>query len=238
MNINDVLNQCEISGNIVTLPDIQLERKLYQEVAKKIELIGGKWNRGAKGFIFKQNPNELFEAIKNGEKKDIKKEYQFFETPESLADELVNHLPDSIWSVLEPSAGQGAIVRAINKKRPDTNVCYCELMELNRMQFVGSSLYLNDDFLTLSPDFKFDAVIANPPFAKNQDIDHFYKMMEHAEKIVISVMSNHWRNSKNKKETYFRNYLDSLDYKLLEIPEGTFKESGTNIAACVLVVKK
>ena len=37
-----VLQNCTIEGNIVKLPNIQLDRKLYQEVAKSLELIGGK----------------------------------------------------------------------------------------------------------------------------------------------------------------------------------------------------
>lgn len=250
MEVTKILNQCTINGNIVTLPNIQLDRKLYQDVAKKIELIGGKWCRKNKGFIFKQNPTELFEAIKTGEKKDIKKEYQFFATPQELAEKMAGMLPDDVKFILEPSAGQGAIVQAVNKLRPRAKIFYCELMELNRMQFKGDAEFLQDDFLTLScPMFdrgekappesvKFDAVIANPPFAKNQDIEHFYKMAKHAKKIVISVMSNHWRTSKNKKESDFRAFLEDLGAEIIEIPSGTFKESGTNVSACLVVIKK
>lgn len=38
-----VLQNCTIEGNVVKLPSEQLDRKLYQEVAKALELIGGKW---------------------------------------------------------------------------------------------------------------------------------------------------------------------------------------------------
>ena len=37
-----VLQNCTVDGNVVKLPNIQLERKLYQEVAKALKLIGGK----------------------------------------------------------------------------------------------------------------------------------------------------------------------------------------------------
>lgn len=238
LELKKILNECSINGNIVKLPDIQLERKLYQNVAKKIELIGGKWNRSAKGFVFKEDPTELFEAIKNGENKNLKKEYQFFETPQELAEKLTWCIPIGTRTVLEPSAGQGAIVRAINKKWEDVDVFHCELMELNRKQFRGKSTYIQDDFLTLPFEMKFDVVVANPPFAKNQDIEHFYKMMEHAEKAVISIMSNHWRTSKNKKESDFRAFLEGLGAEVIEIPAGTFKCSGTGVSACVVIVKK
>ena len=236
MEVLEVLEQCKISGNVVTLPDIQLDRKVYQDTAKKIELIGGKWNRSAKGFVFKEDPSELFNDIKNGDNRNIKKEFQFFATPALLAEMLCKYIPENTFSVLEPSAGQGAIVQAINKIRPDVVVAYCELMELNRKQFKGEALYVQDDFLTIDTDVKYDCVIANPPFSKNQDIEHFYRMVLVARKRVISIMSTHWLNSSGKKETQFREFLSEMGAQLIHLPAGEFKESGTNIPTCIVVM--
>jgi hypothetical protein len=53
-------------------------------------LIGGKWKGGKVfGFVFATDPTELLDQIANGEKRNLKKEFQFFATPEKLADELV-----------------------------------------------------------------------------------------------------------------------------------------------------
>ena len=46
MEVNEILQQCTIEGNVVRLPDIKLERKLYLEVAKRLNFIGGKWKSG------------------------------------------------------------------------------------------------------------------------------------------------------------------------------------------------
>ena len=46
-----VLQNCTVEGTVVKLPNVQLYRKLYQEVAKALELIGG--NRITKIFFFK-----------------------------------------------------------------------------------------------------------------------------------------------------------------------------------------
>jgi len=239
MQVNEVLSQCKISGQVVTLPYVKLDRKLYQEVAKKIELIGGKWCRKNKGFVFQENPSELFEAIKNGEKKDLKKEYQFFETPKEVAEKMAKILEGmEIDTILEPSAGRGAVCKAINKICPPRRLFYCELMELNRKQFKGDAELLMDDFLALPEHLKFDAIVANPPFSKNQDIEHFMKMDIHARKIIISIMSNHWRNSQNKKETAFREFLEGAGAEIHDLPAGTFKESGTMVGACIVVVRK
>lgn len=95
------------------------------------------------------------------------------------------------------------------------------------------------DFLTSKCSNPFDKVIANPPFSNNQDIDHIYKMIEVCKPefgIVVSIASNHWRNSKYKKETDFRNYLNSKGVVIEEIPEGAFKENGTMVAACIVII--
>lgn len=238
MEILEVLKQCKIDGNVVTLPDVQLDRKTYLDVAKKIELIGGKWNRKEKGFLFKENPTELFASICNGDNRNLKKEYQFFATPKELCEKLCEFIPEETETVLEPSAGQGAIIQAVNEFNPNIKVSYCELMELNRKQLKGNAEFLQDDFLTLDENLKFDVVIANPPFSKNQDIEHFYKMLAHAKKRVISVMSKHWQHSTFKKETEFRGFLASHNAQIIDIDAGAFKESGTMISSCIVILDK
>ena len=72
----EILNQCTVNGNYVKLPDVQLDRKLYLEVAKALELIGGKWKGGKiAAFEFKADPTDLLESIKNGDKRNLKKEF-------------------------------------------------------------------------------------------------------------------------------------------------------------------
>lgn len=46
MTTQEVLQQCTVEGNVVKLPAQQLDRKLYQDVAKALQLIGGKWTGG------------------------------------------------------------------------------------------------------------------------------------------------------------------------------------------------
>ena len=237
MEIEEILKQCAVSGNVVSLPNIQLDRKTYLEVAQKLELIGGKWNRKLKGFLFNEDPTELLTDIQNGVKRNLKKEFQFFETPNDLAEELCSFIPErTIRNILEPSAGRGAIVRAVKKVCPDVPVYYCELMELNRKMFKGDAEFLCEDFLKLDENQKFEIVIANPPFNKNQDIEHFYKMVKVCSGRVISIMSTHWQHCNNKKEVAFRKFLEENNAKVINISSGRFKQSGTMIASCIVVM--
>lgn len=107
MTTEEVLQQCTVEGTVVKLPATQLEREVYMDVAKSLNLIGGKWKGGKiAGFVFPSDPTELLEQIANGQKRNLKKEFQFFGTPEKLADDLVIEAQiEPFHSILEPSAG-------------------------------------------------------------------------------------------------------------------------------------
>lgn len=241
--VKDVLNACSVNGHLVTLPAVQLDRKLYQDTAKHLGLIGGTWNRKAAGFIFNEDPTHLLGQIQKREKRNIQKEYQFFGTSDIRADHLVELAEiEEYDNILEPSAGQGAIIRAIHRNHPDCLVHYCELMELNRifLKKEPNTVFIADNFLAKKIPGMFHKIIANPPFSKNQDITHIIKMYECLVPggRIVTIASNHWKHASGKKETAFREWLEELDVYPIEVPAGDFKESGTNISTCILVINK
>lgn len=247
----EVLQACTVNGLIVKLPDVQLERKLYMEVANALALIGGKW-KGNKvmGFVFQTDPTELLQQIAGGEKRNLQKEYQYFSTPAKLGIQMAQ-LADikSGESILEPEAGQGALIDQILKFSDSTNEIYfIEMMPTNVLilekKYSGKeNLYfirpVDDDFLNYQGS-TFDKIIANPPFAKNQDIDHIYKMYECLKPggRIVTIASLHWQFAKEQKCLKFREWLDYLNAETIKVDAGEFKESGTNIATCILVIDK
>lgn len=240
----DCLKNVTVLDNIITLPQGQLDRKVYVEVKARLELIGGKWKGGKiNGFVFDEDPTQYLDNIQNGDKRNLKKEFQFFATPDSVCDRLVE-LADinEQERVLEPSAGRGAIISAINRVHPKMYVECFELMPLN-VQFlnkIDTAIVIGDDFLKSEESEPFDVIIANPPFSKNQDIDHVMKMWEMVGNggRIVSVMSKHWQQSSNKKEKQFRDFLEENKAEVIEIDAGEFKESGTSIATCIVVINK
>lgn len=249
----EILQKCTVDGLIVRLPEGQLERKLYQDVAKALELIGGKWKGGkVMGFVFQEDPTDLLAQIAGGENRNLKKEFQFFETPDELADKLVglalSGMPEAVFEaerrrILEPSAGQGAIIRAIWRAWPTVHVYAYELMDINREFLKKMSqvkLSAIPDFLTCENRLDFHIIIANPPFSGNQDIDHvkqMYKRLADGGRLV-SVMSESWVLGSQKKQIQFREWLQSVDAKVLDIDKGAFKSSGTMVGGKIVVINK
>lgn len=245
-----VLQQCTVQGNVVKLPDCQLDRKVYADVKKALELIGGKWKGGKTyGFVFQTDPTVLLEQIANGEKRNLKKEFQFFATPPALAARMVEiaELGETdghpYGDILEPSAGQGAIVKAIQAATEGAIKVYCyELMDINRgiLEKMPGVKLIGDDFLKAASVVQYDRIIANPPFTKNQDIDHIrlmYNLLKPGG-VMVTLSSPSWTFGSQRKQIEFRQWLTDLDAHIEEIPEDTFKESGTSIRTVLIKIKK
>lgn len=234
-----------VKGNIAYLPQARLDRKTYLEIAKKLELIGGKW-RGGKigGFVFQEDPTDLIIQIQNGEKRNLKKEFQFFATPPSLARQLVELAEIKPGHrILEPSAGQGAIVKAIHEAHGANTTVHCfELMELNRsiLRNLSGVNLIGEDFLSANSE-KYDRIVANPPFTKNQDIDHIGKMYDCLVDggRIVTIASTSWRNGRQKKQTAFREWVEgNSDIQIIDVGSGAFKESGTTVPSVILLIEK
>lgn len=243
MTVKEVLEQAIITGNLLELPDIKLSREDYLAVNKALGLVGGKWNRSKQGFIFPEDPNKYLDKIIDGNKPNIKKEFQFFGTPEGLAADMVNELPVILptMTILEPSAGQGSIIKEILRECPTANISAYELMDLNRD-------ILKDKFPTvklLGKDFlecenKFDLIVANPPFNKHQDIIHIRKMFDCLKPngTIVTLSSRHWCMASHKIDKEFKQWLDELGADQIEIEHGAFKESGTMTSSVMLIIRK
>lgn len=238
-----ILKQCTIEGTVVKLPNIQLDRNEYQEVKKQLELIGGKWKGGKVfGFVFETDPTHLLNQIANGEKRNLKKEFQFFATPEKISKQLVSlaELKEDD-TVLEPSAGQGAIIKEINKVCNVVPDCF-ELMDVNTVVLNKSGLKFNligEDFLKHN-NKTYTKIIANPPFTKNQDIDHLKEMYNCLgnQGRLVCITSESWVNGSQKKQIDFRNWLEEVEAEVIDIEKGSFKESGTTVGGKIVVINK
>ena len=250
----EVLKNCTVEGNVIKLPTGQLDRKVYTEVKNKLELIGGKWKGGkVQGFVFEEDPTELLTDLQNGDERNLKKEYQFFPTPPDIAQQMVSNLPtltDEL-KILEPSAGDGALIKALRLHRNwDKNVDCFELMDINRKKLAkidGSLLFAEPDFLksvelASYPHLieQYDIIIANPPFTKNQDIDHILAMYKCLKPggTIITLASPSWTTGTQKKQVEFKEWLESMDVFPLTLPEKSFAASGTMITPLLLQIKK
>lgn len=243
-SVEEILKHCTLENNILKLPQVQFNKKSYADAKKWIEEAGGSWQGGkVQGFTFPFNAERVFSILKEGRRCNLQQEHQFFETPDSVADWLIMlaggiHEDDT---VLEPSAGRGALIKAIHRACPSVMVeCY-ELMPENRefLHSLGNVILLGEDFAKDSVG-SYSKIIANPPFANNQDIDHVRLMYDRLEEggTLAAITSPHWKFASEKKCDVFRRWIDEVHGQVFEIGAGEFKESGTSISTMAIVIKK
>lgn len=239
--MSDVLESIEkmtAIGNRLELPANE-HFSNYAAVKKALIKAGGKYKKN--GFEFNDDASVIKDRLTGGEVVDDKKKFQFFPTPRKLAERMVEIADIGECSrVLEPSAGRGSL--AFPAMDAGAEVHLIELMDQNcaflRQEGVA---VLQDDFLAVKPiDLgKFDVVIANPPFTKNQDIDHIKHMYEFLEDdgVLVSLSSTSWVRGSQKKQIAFREWLEELEAEIIDVPAGEFKDSGTNVATKIIVIR-
>jgi predicted RNA methylase len=234
--VEDVLRRSTITESSVALPN-QLERKLYEDVNKVLVHAGGKWNRGAKAHVFASDPRvKLGLALETGVSVDEKKLYQEFFTPPDLADTLAVTAGVGGMTVLEPSAGAGAIALACRKFGAKEVVCVeLQRVHAERLKSLGFQTY-ERDFLSIGagPVGLFDRVVMNPPFTKGQDLRH----IEHAKKFLkpggrlVSVISG------NTERQTLKDLVDAWGGTIGRLDDGAFKGSGTMVRTAFVALRK
>ena len=247
-DIATVWQKCSVKDGVLKLPSEQLDRQIYDEVKKQLEAVGGKWKGGkTQGFIFPEttDANDVLTQLLSGKDyQQEKKDFQFFGTPEAVADRIVSHIDiiSDSSKVLEPSAGRGALIKAVRKRNQTVIIDAFEAMPENKkvLQTMENVNIIGDDFLKSDTSVKYDIIVANPPFSKNQDVTHVMRMYDHLKDggRLVAIMSPHWQHSQDKKSQQFRDFLQSVSGQVYEIDEGAFAESGTNIKTYFVVIDK
>lgn len=164
---------------------------------------------------------------------------ELFPTPATLAERMVLEADlQPGQCVLEPSAGTGAILKAIRSECPDARVTAVEIrQDFAHLANMASRVHYGD-FLQCNGELgKFDRILMNPPFSKGQDVEHVTHALHMLQPTgrLVAVMSSGVTFRQDKATTAFRELVERRGGSIEALPDGTFKESGTN-ASTVLVV--
>lgn len=183
------------------------------------------------------------------------KRYGLFPTPDGLAERVfeASGLDMSDWSVerefgstsvtvLEPSAGTGQLARRAAERGHRVTVVEIQPELAADLRGGPYSRVVCRDFLKVDPEtmVAFDVVLMNPPFDRFRDVDH----VRHALKFLrpggrlVAIMSASARYGQGRKATAFRETVRGYGGKWTDLPEGSFKECGTNVNTEMLVLTK
>ena len=252
--VRSVLERSTITATSVILPH-QLDRKLYEAVNKVLNFAGGKWNRFAGAHLFESDPRiKLGLTLETGVAVDEQKLFQYFPTPPALAAQVAELADVAGQLVLEPSAGDGALVKACLAEAAKSTMCHVHCVELNPEHRTTleklSPKVLIGDFLEHLPEpggRRYSRIVMNPPFGgptgRDQDIAH----VEHALKwlapggVLVAIMLDNIGRPKFQALTGRLDELaiaseseDSI-YRFVKVPANTFAD--TPIRTIILQIK-
>lgn len=239
-NILEILERSVVEGALLRLPPTQLDRNIYTAVNKVIEAAGGRWSRKERAHVFEGEAIDTIDPILlTGEYTLTKQDFGQFDTPEEVAMDVVRRANiEAGMSVLEPSAGLGNLVDAIEKAGGRVEGFEIDAKRLHACKercILAGGIRLAD-FLGSTPEPVFDRVVMNPPFAKQADIAHVL----HAAKFLkpggrlVSIMSASVTFRSDAKTETFRDFINARGASHGHLPTGAFKQSGTMVNAVVV----
>jgi hypothetical protein len=256
-----VLRRMEWSedGRLGKITGGQLERKLYEKLNKALELMGGKWTRKLGGHVFAADPRPMVEGLLTNGALTVERD-GFFETPRAVVERMLELVPLPRFSVvvLEPSAGMGAILKSlVNHPNAKWHLFYAIEKNAARYKHLVENFpdvrMIGEDFMEYRlPRYRdgevmtwYQRIYMNPPFEECQDIDHVrhaYDLLQPDRvgdrSALVSVMGEHAFFANDRKSVEFREWLDEVGGYSEQLPPGSFKESGTGVAARLVVIHK
>lgn len=176
-----------------------------------------------------------FDAIREQGSAVAVSAFNLFQTPASIAHRLAQFARDGA-RVLEPSAGLGRIVRAVQARCEPSELVAVEIApqcceQLYRIEGVR---LVQDDFLRCDVERLgglFDVVAMNPPFKQGLDIKHILHAWELVAPggVLVSLCFDGVRQ--NEK---LRGWADSWEV----LPADSFKSEGTRAGVALLTKTK
>lgn len=260
----EVLKKATATGNVLFLNQPALDRKLYQATNTVLEAAGGKWDKKAKGHVFPGDPFEkLGISLDTGSIEKAltdKTVRQAFYTPPNIATRVAILANVNGKTVLEPSAGNGALVKeavaagAIRIQAIELEVtCQAELIAAVRRADIGGDhgqpTPIVGDFLKESAAGypKFERVVMNPPFTDRADgkrglnldvkhVRHALDFLAPGGRLVAIMGGNTARRPFMELIAYTQ--AQGWEHDVDEVEAGAFKDAGTNVSTIILTVQK
>jgi len=152
-----------------------MDKLVKKQVIEILELLGAKFTDNTYTFDY-SNHDDVVDFVKVTGCVFDYKSYQYYPTPDNVAQIAQEELQcTSDNSLLEPSAGQGNLVKGIEYKSLDlVEISNINSMILERTNFFSTKTIHEMDFLKFAKNETrtFDRIIMNPPFSEGRVFSH------------------------------------------------------------------
>jgi len=163
-------------------------------------------------------------------------------TPEPVIDLMIAHaMIEDAHSILEPSAGSGAIADRIKAAYPSCNLDVFEVWHSLQEILKGKGhKLLGSNFMEFEAMPLWDRILMNPPFEDLADANHVigaYHCLRDGGRLVAIMGPGAFFNTQ-RKAVAFRAWFEGVGGVVEDLPADSFKESGTSVNAKIIIVDK
>ena len=197
------------------------------------------------GGVMSANAEHKLDALRLKIKQNARNFNDFFPTPDDVVHrvmELADVQPG--MKTLEPNTGMGHMAKQLQAAAGVENVDLVEISPqlIEYLKASGFGDITQSDFLTFGVKDSYDRIVMNPPFSKNQDIDHVlhaYELLKPGGKMT-AIISNMAGLRADKKNRAFSEWLDEVGAHVEDLEDGAFKSSfnPTGVKTKVIVIDK
>lgn len=240
MKVNLTYSKDGRSFKLKLKPKKKMKDSKYDKLKPIIENAGGHWRESEKAFIFYGKIDEHYDELQ---------EMQYYPTPIPVVEEMITLsklTKDSV--ILEPSAGDGRIVQAVNKQRLKNKVYAVETSKTLAHNLVDlTDKVYNGKFETFYAMNRFNKaklgitnVIMNPPFSRQRDAVHIqmaFDLLQPGGRLVAIASENSlYYDTEVTRE--FKKFLRKNNAVIKPLEDNTFKHSKTTIDTVMIIIDK
>ncbi|WP_444309973.1 LPD38 domain-containing protein [Megasphaera sp.] len=225
----------------------------------KTEGTGGKANdyQQEKATDFDRAKAVYFGKQKKNSRTKSQEGHDYFATPEPIGYKMVQWLQSKPGqSLLEPSAGDGAIARWMPDNTYNTVVEPSRDLTPKLMRNVAGAKVVESTFENFDLHNKFDGIAMNPPFGKGKDrggklaMEHVAKAYKHLKDggRLIAIIPDGPACQKHFDKWFYgdpeakrkadRGIADGVLMADIHLPSVTFEREGTNVNTRMVVIDK
>ena len=236
-----LLSASQTEGNKLFITGGQLERSLYARLDKALKSAGGKWNTKAKAHLFSGEASDAIENIIMTGEVTVAQDFGYFPTPPAVVTRILGlaNVREGMRA-LEPSAGKGAIAERL--VGAGLSVDCVELLPENASRLVELDCFGSvkvADFMSVEPDPVYDRIVMNPPFDKKRsDIHHVFHALKFlkSDGLLAAIMPSSVTFRDDALTRDLRGVVEQRGGFIEDLPEGSFKPSGTMVNTVIVVI--
>ncbi|MFZ3595071.1 rRNA adenine N-6-methyltransferase family protein [Streptomyces sp. BH104] len=219
----------------------EINRRVYDAMNRVLKDMGGAWDgrKAVRAHVFPYRIEEFMRQCLAADDYPSRTEQGWFPTPPNLVMQICDLA--GIYAgmtVLEPSAGSGALTREIARRGAIVDAWEIDARRTEVLREQGDARRIvHGDFLAADPlDYAegFERIVMNPPFDRGlAHIQHALKFMAD-DGILVSVMSSGLMWWQDREAAEFRAMVEEVGGEIEALPEDSFAISGTGVNTCLL----